>query len=200
MRLPALIDIEMLHKKYAPTPAVFQLVFTHCHIVWSIAEQLIAKNKLQIDVELVRAGCLLHDIGVYPLFDNNGNQRDASQYIRHGILGEAILQKETLPEALWRIASHHTGVGITKLDIESQQLPLPPADYTAETLEERLVMYADKFHSKTAPPTFDTFEGYKNRLAQFGEVKVAYFEKLANEFGIPDLEPLIQKYGHTLRN
>lgn len=48
----------------------------------------------------------------------------------------------------------HTGVGLTKEDVLVQGLPLPPADYVAITPEERLVMYADKFHSKTTPPTF----------------------------------------------
>ncbi len=35
-----------------------------------------------------------------------------------------------------------------------QNLPVPPADYLAETPEERLVMYADKFHSKSHPGRF----------------------------------------------
>ncbi len=198
MQLPTIAEIEMLHKKYASSPAAFATVFTHCQIVGAIAEQLIAKGSFVVDVELVKAACLLHDIGVYPLLDAAGKEKDPSQYITHGILGEHILQTEQLPQRLWRFASHHTGLGLTKQNIQDQHLSLPAADYTAETAEERLVMYADKFHSKFAP-YFNSFEWYKTESAKFGADKPATFEKLAAEFGIPNLEPLIKKYGHGLR-
>lgn len=67
--------------------------------------------------------------------------------------GEAILKSEGFPEKLWRFASHHTGVGLTR-DVINQKLPLPEADYLVETDEELLVMYADKFHSKQLVKTF----------------------------------------------
>lgn len=61
-------------------------------------------------------------------------------YITHGTEGERILKEEGLPENLWRFAAHHTGVGLSKQDIINQHLPLPAADYFAETDEELLVM------------------------------------------------------------
>lgn len=47
----------------------------------------------------------------------------------------------------------------------SQNLPVPPADYLAETAEERLVMYADKFHSKSRPTRFLSPDAYAARSA-----------------------------------
>jgi uncharacterized protein len=143
---------------------------------------------------------LLHDIGVYPLFDASGQERDRAAYITHGLRGEKILRAEGLPEALCRIASHHTGVGITRSDVTTQHLPLPPADYLAETPAERLVMYADKFHSKTTPSTFNTYAWYRQALAKFGPDKPPAFDRLAAEFGRPDLAPLIAKYHHAVRD
>jgi uncharacterized protein len=121
--------IESLHRKYAPTPGVYELVYTHCQIVWRIAERLIDHRQLIVDKQLVKAGCLLHDIGVYALYDEAGVYQEKRDYITHGIEGERILQSEGAPAWLCRITSHHTGVGLTEDDIMRQQLPLPPGLY-----------------------------------------------------------------------
>lgn len=197
-RLPSLHEIEQLHRKYAPTDAVFELVFTHCTIVCEIAGQLIARNKLNVQADVVRVGCLLHDIGVYTFFNDKGIERTDVPYITHGIRGEDILRREGFPELIWRFASHHTGVGLTKEDIISQKLPLPFRDYVAATAEERLVMYADKFHSKTNPPQFNSYNAYRTKVANHGQQKTTAFDALAKEFGVPDLAPLIAKYGYEL--
>ncbi len=199
MQLPTANEIENLHKKYAPSEATFSLVFSHSQIVWQIAEALILKNKLSIDNELVRAGCLLHDIGVYPLLTAAGAELDPSRYITHGILGEALLKKENFSETIWRFASHHTGSGITAAAIEREHLPLPFTDYLADTAEEQLVMYADKFHSKFRP-CFNSFAWCQKSAAKYGEDSIARFEKLVEAFGVPDLEQLIKKYQHAVRD
>lgn len=198
--LPTLNEIEALHRRYAPTDDIFDLVFTHCKIVSDIATQLAETSGTNVDVELVKVGCLLHDIGVYPLFDENGVERDTSQYITHGIRGEEILQKEGFSEAVCRFASHHTGAGITKTQIIEKNLPLPHHDYLAETPEEELVMYADKFHSKTEPPFFNSHQYYTQYTARFGADSVKSFADLTNKFGKPDLQGLVSKYGYALRN
>jgi uncharacterized protein len=200
MKLPSTQQIESLHKKYAPTPKILQLVLTHCRIVNDVAQQLILKNALAVDARLVEVGCLLHDIGVYPLFDENGRQRENLHYITHGVRGEAILKQEGFSEAIWRFASHRTGVGLTSFDISNQKLPLPAEDYEAETPEEALIMYADKFHSKTEPPYFNSYQWYTKYVAKFGHDKAEKFEHMAQEFGIPDLSSLIEKYGYELRD
>jgi uncharacterized protein len=191
--------IEALHHKYAPSDEVYDLVFTHCQIVRDIAMQLSSKGMFEVDIELVITGSMLHDIGVYPLFGADGKLRDDVNYITHGTEGEAILKKEGLPENIWRFAAHHTGVGLSKQDVIDQKLPLPIADYLAETDEELLIMYADKFHSKTTPPYFNSFEWYKQDIERFGADKVVKFEQMAQRFGVPDLEPLSKKYGYEIR-
>ena len=187
MRIPDPAEIRALHEKYAPTTEAFALVHSHCEIVWGIAEQLLAAPRLaHLDAELVRAGCLLHDIGVYRLYGEDG-RLDHRNYIRHGLLGHEILEAEGFPEAVRRFCSHHTGVGLTRHDIVSQALPLPPADYVAVTEEERLVMYADKFHSKSRPSVFLSPDEFAARVLRFGADKVTAFDALRAEFGDPDL-------------
>jgi uncharacterized protein len=185
MRIPTDAEICALHREHAPTPEALDLVYGHCLVVCEIAEQLLA-GAGDADAGMVRAGSLLHDIGVYQLYDDAG-EIDHASYIRHGVLGHELLAREGLPERICRFASHHTGVGISGDDVIRQGLPLPVADYMAETREEMLVMYADKFHTKTAPPAFLTAAQYAARVARFGPGKVAAFEALREQFGDPDL-------------
>jgi uncharacterized protein len=197
MRVPADEEILALHQKYAPTAEALDLVYQHCLIVCGIAEQLHASAGLDSDIGLVRAGCLLHDIGVYRLYDAAG-ELDHANYIRHGVLGHELLLAEGFPEAICRFASCHTGMGLTRDDVLRQGLPLPPADYLAETGEEALVMYADKFHSKTTPPALLTACAYAASVRRFGADKVARFESMRAAFGEPDLGPFISAYGHRV--
>jgi uncharacterized protein len=193
--LPTVQEARALHEKYAPTREALDLVYTHCEIICRIAEQLMARAVPQLDTALVRAGALLHDIGVYRLYDHDG-RLDHSSYIRHGVLGHEILRREGLPERLRRFCSCHTGVGLTRHDIREQRLDLPVADYVAVSVEERLVMYADKFHSKTTPPKFLSADLYTAYLQRFGSDKVSTFHRLQDQFGEPDLTASRDEFGH----
>ncbi|NVI86650.1 HD domain-containing protein [Actinomadura sp. BRA 177] len=197
MRIPGDGEIRALHERFAPGREAFELVWTHCVIVCEIAEQIMARGGLEVDAELVRAGCLLHDVGVYRLYDSTG-KFDYTQYVRHGVLGYELLKREGFPEVLCRFCSCHTGMGLTRDDIVRQGLPVPPGDYVAESGEERVVMYADKFHSKTNPPTFVSAETYAVHVRRFGAEKVAAFAAMREAFGEPDLKPLAAAYGHAL--
>jgi uncharacterized protein len=188
--IPSPEQIRSLHKEIAPSAEAFDLVYTHCEIVWAIAAQLIEARNLSVDAELVRAGCLLHDIGVHLL--------DGSEYIRHGILGEDLLLRRGFPPVLARFCAHHTGAGITRDDVLRQHLPLPVTDYLADSGEERLLMYADKFHTKSTPPVFVTAATYAGRVSRFGAAHAARFSALVTEYGEPDLAPLAREFGHAV--
>ena len=189
--------IRAMHARYAPTPAAFDLVHTHCVVVAAVAAQLLERRPQPVDADLVRVGCLLHDVGVYRLYDEQG-RIDRPNYLRHGVLGEQLLRDLGFPEVLSRFCSHHTGVGLTRQDVVRYNLPLPVADYLAETAEEELVMYADTFHSKSDPPTFVAPAAARKDLARFGLDKVARFDALAARFGEPDLPVLGARFGHAV--
>ncbi|AEV85033.1 phosphohydrolase [Actinoplanes sp. SE50] len=197
MWIPSDAEIRQLHERVAPTPEAFDLVWTHCEIVCRIAEQLMARRELGVDPDLVRAGCLLHDIGVYRLYGRDG-VLDYPNYIRHGLLGHQLLEAQGWPDYLCRFCSCHTGVGVTRADVLDQGLPLPPGDYVAETPEETLVMYADKFHSKKNPPVFVSAAAYTVSVARFGPGKAQRFGEMVTAYGEPDLLPLATGYGHRL--
>jgi len=198
--LPTDQQIEQLHRKYAKTDADFNLVYQHCQAIEAIVVQLLnAKPIAGINRDLLHVGCLLHDIGAYEVLEDG----QFVQGVRHGIFGEDILRNEGLPDSVARIASRHTGVGLTQQDVIDQGLPIPVADYLAETNEERLIMYADKFHSKSNPPLeppyFCTFEWFYESVQKFGPDKVTKFDTLADLFGKPDLVLLSGHFGHEIK-
>jgi uncharacterized protein len=195
--IPADEEIRALHERYAPTAEAFESVYTHCLIVCAVAEQLLEHHRPALEAQLVRAGCLLHDIGVYRLYDPAG-KLDHANYIQHGVLGHELLRDLGFPEEICRFCSHHTGMGLTRDDVLRQALPIPARDYLAESGEEQLVMYADKFHSKTTPPVFVTADTYAMNVRAFGADKATAFASLRQRYGEPDLTALQHAYGHGL--
>ena len=79
----------------------------------------------------MEAGAVLHDIG-----------RSKSHSVDHGVVGAKIIQSEGLPDALVRIIRRHVGGGITEKEAEG--FGWPKDVYMPETLEEKIVSYADK--------------------------------------------------------
>lgn len=196
MQIPTDKEIRSLHERYAPTREAFDLVYTHSEIVCEVAEQLLARSGFNLDADLVRAGSLLHDIGVYLLYSTAG-KLDHTHYIRHGVLGHELLAEQGLPDELCRFCSCHTGMGLSREDVRQQGLPIPVDDYLAESGEEKLVMYADKFHSKTDPPVLVTAASCAATIRRFGEDKASNFESMLERFGEPDLSPFVNTYGYA---
>jgi uncharacterized protein len=186
LSVPSDREIRTLHATHAPTREAFDLVYDHCRIVCELAEQVVAHQRLDVDVDLVRAGSLLHDIGVYRLYGASG-ELDTANYIRHGLLGQELLRELGLPEQVSRFCSHHTGVGVSRDDVVRQGLPIPVDDYLADSAEEELVMYADKFHSKSNPPRFLTAAEYAVKVRRFGADKEAAFAGMVLRYGEPEL-------------
>ena len=193
MHIPSELEIQNLHKKFAPSEKAYEKVFIHCEIVAEICNEL-AKHRNDINHELAHAGALLHDIGAYRFINAAGDFFNEEKYIQHGIVGYEMLEDEKYDEIICRFAKAHTGVGITKDEIINNALPLPPEDYLAETIEEKLVMYADKFHSKK--PIFHRFETYRTKIEKFSDSseKQHYFDELAATFGKPNFEAFARRF------
>jgi uncharacterized protein len=68
--------------------------------------------------------------------------RSRSHEVDHAVRGAEIAREIGLPEKLIQIIERHIGAGIP--DDEAQELGLPMGCYIPETLEEKIVAYADK--------------------------------------------------------
>ncbi|WP_018566576.1 hypothetical protein [Streptomyces sp. PsTaAH-124] len=197
MALPGAEEIRALHLRHAPTQEAFDLVHTHRVIVRHLTRALLARAPVRAGTEPAPAGALLHDIGVRRFYGPDGTL-DGADHVRHGVPGHELPCEEGLPEELCRFCSPHTGVGLPAHDVRAQRLP-PPGDRLAETMEERAVMYADTFHSRTAPPVFLTAAAYARHVVGFGADKVRSFDRLRAESGEPDVRALAARFGHAVR-
>ena len=101
--------------------------------------------------------------------------------VKHGILGGEILRSEGLPKHA-RVAERHTGTGLTAIEIERQNLPLPHQDFTPESIEEQIVCYADKFYSKSHLDIEKTPEQALRSLEKFGSEGLAVFKAWKEKF------------------
>ena len=130
--------IELLRKNNCPPK-----VISHCEEVADLALEIaskLEKKGIKVDLKLVEAGALLHDIG-----------RSKSHAVDHGVVGAKIAESEGLPESVVRIIKRHVGGGITSQ--EAEKFGWPKDVYEPVTLEEKIVSYADKLidQSKRVP-------------------------------------------------
>jgi len=107
----------------------------HCEAVAKLAvetAEILQKKGVQVNLSLVEAGALLHDIG-----------RSKTHTVHHAIVGAEIAKSAGFPEQVVSILKRHVGGGITA--DEAKQLGWPTDDvYIPFTLEEKIVSYADK--------------------------------------------------------
>ena len=89
------------------------------------------KKGLNVNIQLVEIGALLHDIG-----------RSKTHSVHHVIAGAEIARSLGLPNSVVSIIERHAGSGISK--DEAEKLGWPVKDYIPQTLEEKIVTYADK--------------------------------------------------------
>jgi len=109
-------------------------VIAHCKAVTTLAVQIAKaceKKGLNVNIKLVEVGALLHDIG-----------RSKTHGVDHVIEGAKIARSFGLPDSVVSIIERHAGGGIT-LD-EARKLGWPIKSYVPDTLEEKIVTYADK--------------------------------------------------------
>ena len=124
---------------------------------------------------------MLHDIGIFKC-DAAGIQCFGTEpYICHGRIGAELLRSEGFPRHA-RVCERHTGAGITKAQIIAQNLPLPQQDFLPETMEEKVICYADKFFSKSHPERERTVEETVKSLEKFGDKGVEIFRKWVEQF------------------
>lgn len=188
-RLPTETEIVNLHKKYAPSEEIFNRIYGHCEAVWQVAEQLIAAKKLPVDQELVKASCLLLDIGIYKLVQPD--DIDTAGYVGRGVASEELLREEGLPAAVCDIVARHVGHALTAERIKATYLPLPARDLSPRTDEERLVNYVSKLHIRSDKPRFTGAQTYLKFLRKYGDsYDIDDFQRMINDFGEPDTNAL----------
>ena len=168
---------KLIDKYYASQPELERILLFHSEAVARKALSIaIAHPEWHLDTGFLREAAMLHDIGIIytdaPAIACYGSE----PYICHGVLGAELLRREGLPQHA-RVAERHTGTGLTRQTIQAQHLPLPDCDFTPETLEEKLICYADKFFSKTRLNEEKTPSQVVKSLTRFGQESVDIFNQ-----------------------
>lgn len=141
--------IKLIDKYYAASPELRHVLLTHSRQVADRALAIVDRHpEWTVDREFVEEAAMLHDIGI--IFCNAPKIHCVGEhaYIEHGYLGAELLRQEGLPKHAL-VAERHTGTGITVEQVEREELPIPIRDYCPQSLEEKIICYADKFFSKS---------------------------------------------------
>jgi len=106
----------------------------HAEAVAQLAADIAMACKekgLDVNLELVEIGALLHDVG-----------RAKTHSVHHAVVGGEIARSMGLPDPVISIIKRHVGGGITTR--EAKRLGWPKDVYVPQTIEEKIVSYADK--------------------------------------------------------
>lgn len=130
-------------------------VVKHCETVAELAVEIgeaCKKRGLNVNLELVEVGALLHDVG-----------RSKTHSVHHAVVGARIAKSYGLPEQVLGIIKRHVGGGITAS--EAKKLGWPGDVYVPQTLEEKIVSYADKLiEGSRRVPIEKTMESFSQEL------------------------------------
>lgn len=186
--------LALIHRYYPEDNALRRMLLHHSRQVCARALKIVERHpELGANRNLVEAGAMLHDIGIF-LTDAPGiHCHGTAHYILHGSLGAQLLRNEAeqlkkekpqaiqlqeelhFYEALARICERHTGTGLTRQTIIERGLPDPQQDLLPETIEEQIICYADKFYSKSHLERERTIPQTLQSLEKFGDEGVEKF-------------------------
>jgi uncharacterized protein len=177
-----MVPEDIIKRYYKTKSTLYSLLLTHSLSVADKALEIARQRpELHADQAFIREAALLHDIGIYLTNAPKIHCFGQYPYICHGYLGAELLRKEGL-ERHALVCERHTGSGITRESIVRERLPLPARDMLPETLEEKLICFADKFYSKSHPDQVKSVDQIRKSLAQYGKDAVGRWDEMVKLF------------------
>mgnify|MGYP002515727886 FL=1 len=168
---------KIIDKYYPHDNELKRLLICHSRDVANLALEIATRHtELHFDKAFIEEGAMLHDIGIFMTDAPGIYCFGKDPYIRHGYDGAELLRREGWPKHA-RVCERHTGAGISLSQIEQQHLPLPKQDFIPETLEEKVICYADKFFSKSSPNRMKTLQQAEHSVAKHGEDGLQRFKE-----------------------
>ena len=119
-----------------------------------IAESIV---KVNVDLDLIEIGSLLHDIG-----------RSKTHGFKHAIIGGKILRERGLPDKIARICETHILGGLDKED--AKEVGLPQKDFLPQSIEEKIICLADKHMAGTREVSIE--QRFNKWFQKYGKTKV----------------------------
>jgi uncharacterized protein len=154
-------------------------VIAHCRTVRDVAVRMatdLSQAGMLVDINLVAAGAVIHDIG-----------RSQTHDMDHADAGGLICRSLGLDEKISRIVERHIGAGLTA--DERAGFGLSAVDLFPETVEEKIVAHADNLVKRTRVISREEFVA---SLDRFPEPVRNRFLALADELEAPIHTPLLK--------
>ena len=145
-------DVFKIWEKYS----LKENIRKHCIKVMEVALKIAQHVKVnkEIDIEAIKIGALLHDIG-WAVTNNP---------FEHFIEGAKILEKEGFSEKIVLIVERHFGSGLSKE--EAKKLGLPEKNYLPLSLEEKIVCYADNLVEGNKERSFEQYLNWLSKIEE----------------------------------
>lgn len=181
---PPVQPFALIQKHYSPSSEAYHILIVHSVLVANraleIARAYQARHaEVKLDLRFIEEAALLHDIGIYQCEAPSIHCFGAEPYIKHGIIGREILEREGLPHHAL-VCERHTGVGITHEEVIAQKLPLPLRDYVPLSLEEKIICLADRFYVKNPATLYEplTVERIAQKVGEYGGAALVRWQAL----------------------
>lgn len=179
--------LSIIEQFYEPGSEAYKILVRHSTDVANMAVEIAIKHpELNADIDFIREGAMLHDIGICQT-DAPGIACFGSEpYIRHGYLGAEMLRALGLPRHA-HVAERHTGTGLTEQDlamIRHRGIDIPPGIYMPQNIEEEIICYADKFFSKSKLECVKAPDKIRKSLLKYGIEAIERWDKMHLRFSL----------------
>jgi uncharacterized protein len=183
--------LDIISEYYKPGTSLYDILVKHSELVAKKA-LMIAENvpHLKPDLDFIKEASMLHDIGIFQTDVRQLGCRGSHPYVVHGYLGRIILEQKGFPRHALT-CERHLGAGITTEDIKERKMPLPIRDMLPESIEEKIICFADKFFSKDPDGMKNekTIEEIVAKLKRYGPGQVERFFEWVKLFQVLGSKP-----------
>ncbi|PIE36175.1 phosphohydrolase [candidate division KSB3 bacterium] len=177
---------QIIHSYIPPDSSLYRIYLPHVSLVTAKALRLArALNLSPAQQRFIEEAAMLHDIGIVEVNPYQQGTNGNHPYIYHAPAGRALLEREGLPRHAL-VAERHVGVGISLEEIREQRLPLPHRDMRAESIEEKVICWADLFFSKSPQHLWreKSLSEVRKNVSRYGDRQIRVFQDWEQEFGL----------------
>lgn len=174
--------IEIIKKYYDENSELYKILVDHSNSVTRKALDIASSHpEFNMDKSFVSEAGMLHDIGIIQTYAPSIQCYGEHPYISHGYLGSDLMMREGFPKHAL-VCERHTGAGLTLDEIIEQNLPIPHRGMMPQTIEEKVICFADNFFSKTQLGKEKPIDKIINGLSRFGTRPAEQFREWCDLF------------------
>lgn len=176
------MDFFKIINKYYPQAEARDILVRHSRCVADKALEIAKSHpEFSLDTAFLEEAAMVHDIGVCLTYAPAIGCYGEAPYLSHGYLGAELIREEGFPKHAL-VCERHTGAGISLLDIEMSNLPLPHRDMIPVSMEEQVICFADKFFSKTKLEVEKSVEKARKSISRYGGDGLVRFDRWCEWF------------------